>query len=442
MSKKPPVNLVDLIASAREESYDSVLTGYELSGDRYYRQLCKAKSEGMINDDEFEALLKIEKEKLNGLLSEINRGERGRLPHGTILNKHNNAVLVEIVLETLGEFEEIASDGNVVKVPAYQVADRTGKITHIRRNVINYINPDKNKPNGATRFFWNNGLCGVLGESRHLKKKHSSLALLELYDQVLRVGLFDRNRDVYLGRWEIQEKGMWQDKNGRTLAAEAVEDVLRWHIPEYRKASREEKIRLIREKVIGYKNPNKGKKNGPKQFFNDSGLGGMLNCSPYLRKADCSLAVLELYDQVLGLKLFDRAEEVYLGKWEVVEKGMFDGERGRVMLVDAVEDVLRWYVPGYKEADREGKVGLIKKYVIGYNSDDSTKPNGAKQFFIDHGLGGVLDKSLFLDTKSSVLSALKMYDQVRELRLFDTRYGSYLAETEMSRGWVLRQKRG
>ena len=173
MSKKPPVNLVDLIASAREESYDSVLTGYELSGDRYYRQLCKAKSEGMINDDEFEALLKIEKEKLNGLLSEINRGERGRLPHGTILNKHNNAVLVEIVLETLGEFEEIASDGSVVKVPAYQVADRTGKITHIRRNVINYIKPDKNKPNGATRFFWNNGLCGVLGESRHLKKKHS-----------------------------------------------------------------------------------------------------------------------------------------------------------------------------------------------------------------------------------------------------------------------------
>jgi len=82
-------------------------------------------------------------------------------------------------------------------------------------------------------------------------------------------------------------------------------------LDEYRSADREERIKIIRDKVLEYESKD-GKNRGAQQFFHDNDLSGLMNNSPHLRKKDSPIALLELYDKERGIGLFDRTQKEYL----------------------------------------------------------------------------------------------------------------------------------
>src|SRR3989338_6369122 len=242
-------------------SYASTLQKFQMEGqpDRYFFYARKAFEEGFVNEQGLELLVQMEKLTLKEYYDDVQSGEREQFPHGTHLNRANVAILTELALETIEGFE---------------TANREGKIKLIRDKIIG-----KNEETGkrVLQFFLDCGLGGMLMHSRYLDKKNSPLAVLELYNRERKLNLFDRSQGEYLGRWEIRKRGMWKGKAGKDLAVEAIEDVL-WKIPGYKTATREEKIRLIRTYVMGYRSPT-GKEHGTLQFLKDSGLSGMLSKS-------------------------------------------------------------------------------------------------------------------------------------------------------------------
>ena len=109
---------------------------------------------------------------------------------------------------------------------------------------------------------------------------------------------------LYLGRWEIPEKNMWQGEEGKLLAAEAIDDVLRWNIPCYREAKREKKVELIQKHIIGQSSRTRA-------FFDKNRLYGMIYSSPYVKKRSVA-EIFRLYDEIYQLQLFDTSFATHL----------------------------------------------------------------------------------------------------------------------------------
>jgi len=406
------INLRNLVRFRQGSSYAQTLSWFDLRPQRFFKHAKDAHLEGLVNDDELESLLEIEKSTLQDYYKEVRGGERSILPRGTHLSRENNAVLVEILLET---------------IEGYERASREERVQLLREHVINYESQTGPK-NGALQFFIDNGLGGMLTTSPHLRKAGSPLATLELINTARSLGLFDRTEDIYLGRWEITEKSMWQGRTGKELTVEATEDIL-WRIPGYRTANREQRITLIRKHVINYKSLT-GRYNGALQFFHDNGLIGMLCTSPHLRKKDSPLATLELYNTTRSLGLFDRTQDVYLGKWEIAERNMWQGDDGKELAVEAVEDVL-WKIPRYCNETREERIQLIREHMINYTTQNGPK-NGATQFFYDNGLRGMITQSPHLRKKCSPTAAIELYDKERRIGLFDRSQDVYLGRWEIA----------
>lgn len=84
------------------------------------------------------------------------------------------------------------------RIPGYRQASREEKIKLIRKHVINYKSQTHGTYNGAFRFFRDNGLSGLMARLIYLRKRNSPIALMELYDQERKVGLFDKSKEDYL----------------------------------------------------------------------------------------------------------------------------------------------------------------------------------------------------------------------------------------------------
>jgi len=428
--RRTRIDPTDVIDYRLSHSYAETLQEFGLTPGRFFTVVNEAYRNGDIGKDGREQCLVIERPTLNDYFSEVRDGERSKLPHGTHLAKENNANLVEIVLEPLVLKTPETPVSEAPKTPIiYKDASREQKIQIIRNSVINHPAKDNDSYNGAQQFFYDHGLAGLITGSPHLRKNNSPIALLELYDKERKVGLFDRTQDTYLGRWEITQNGMWQGKDGKKLALEAIEDAL-WKIPGYRNASREQKIQLIRDHVINYKSRNNDK-TGAQQFFYDYGLHGLMSSSHHLRKKGSPIALLELYDKERKVGLFDRTQDTYLCRWKIKENGMWKGKDGKELALEAIEDAL-WKIPGYRNASREQKIQLIRDHVINYKARNDDK-NGALQFFHDHGLAGLMNHSSHLRKRGSPIALLELYDKKRGIGLFDKSKGDYLEMRERNK---------
>ncbi|MBI2136651.1 hypothetical protein HYU06_06285 [Candidatus Woesearchaeota archaeon] len=310
-TKKRNLRIDTVIDYRLSHSYTETLQEFGLTPCKFFRVVKDAYAQGVVNQSRLEQCLIIERPTLDDYFNEVKSGERKRFPDGTHLSKANNVSLVEIVLEKLPVDE---------KYPGYAAATREQKIELIRKHVINYKSQTPDADNGARQFFYDNGLAGLMSASPHLRKINSPRVLMELYDKERKIGLFDRTQKEYLGRWEITENGMWQGDSNKQFAVEVIEDVL-WHIPGYRDATREEKIRLIREHIIGYKAKDPNSQNGPLQFFYDNGLKGLMNSSAHLRKKCSPRALMELYDRERKSGLFDKSKDDYLEMRERSDDG-------------------------------------------------------------------------------------------------------------------------
>ena len=310
---KQKLRIDSVIDYRLSHSYAETLQQFKLTPGKFFRVVNEAYRDGVVDKDGKEQCLVIERPTLDNYLGEVIAGDRGKSPDGTHLSKKNNVNLVEIVLEPLVLKIPETPVSEAPKTPVtYQDASREQKIQIIREGVINHPAKDDSSPNGAFQFFKDHDLAGLMQNSPHLRKKDSPQALMELYDRERKLDLFDRSQLHYLGRWEIQEKGMWRGEKGRLLGVEAVEDVLWRLMPNYRDASREEKIRLIRKHVINHPAKDDGSQNGAAQFFRDHGLGGLMNSSPHLRKPGSPPALMESYDRERRLGLFDKSKGDYL----------------------------------------------------------------------------------------------------------------------------------
>ena len=286
-----------------KHTYAMTLDNFEFMPRSFMLKVYESLQKGIISEDNIEQLFTMEKDTLGDFYLDVHAGLSKRMPHGAFLSKINAAHIVEIMLETA--------------IKGYEEANREGKIDLIRENVINYKIDDEGY-NGPFRFFSDNCLRGFLQQCKFLRKKGSPLAAIELYDEVLKLGLFDKSEEKYLGRWEISEIGMWQGDESTKLVSEAVEDVL-WKITGYRYSSRNKKIELIRKCVINYKTKTKfAKKNGILQFLSDYGLGGMIHS--YFKHNIHPYSIFQIYDQQKGLQLFDANYDVHLAKREFQRK--------------------------------------------------------------------------------------------------------------------------
>ena len=386
--------LEELVSFRQSATYSETLGWFDLTPVRFFRRIKEAYAEGLIQESDIAELLEIEKRTLRQYHNEILRGQRKKFPEGTSFNRRNVATLIEITLE---------------KIAGYSQASREKKIKLLRKKFIKYQSPSGKE--GVYMFFRDHKIGSVLNYSPPFVKRGSPGEAIRLYDDVMKLGLFDRSKKDYLGRWEIYERCRWENDIEGILTVEAIEEVL-WRIPGYRHASRKRKIDIIRQEVI---------RTGAVHFFEKYSLAGMLQKSPCLDKKDSPAAAFRFYDKGRGLGLFDRTEKEYLGRWEFGEQGMWRDDTDGILTAEAIEDVL-WRIPGYRHASRERKIEIIRQEVI---------RTGAMRFFRQHHLLGMLGNSPHLSKLDSPAEALRFYNSERDVGLFDRSKKEYLRRWEI-----------
>lgn len=272
-----------IIISLSSYGYTGTLDCYpDLTANQLFLRVNEGRIRGLITEETMQDLFLMERQTVEQYYQELRSGERSHLPWGIFLNRKNNGILVDICL--------------AANIEGYDDASREEKIKHIRREVIEYQHPEAAGKNGSLQYLRDHGLGGMLQQSPHFKKKGSPKEAFVIYNDVCNLHLFDRDREIYLGQWEIPAVNMWQGAKGKLLVAEAIDDVLRWNIPGYRNASRNERVKLI--KCI-FENSSRAR-----DFFVEHGLYGMVYSSQHFKKKSIAEA-FRVYDEVYQLKLFD-----------------------------------------------------------------------------------------------------------------------------------------
>ncbi len=380
------------------DSFSDVLEGYEITAPQFFNAVKDVEREDdtvlrsaspdivddvkeVLDDEEKRTeLFNMGRDFLKERYGAVLCGDEGRLPSGVYLHAENAYWLVDIALCTIDGFEE---------------ADRKGKIDLIREHIIGCNG-------GSQRFFYNGKLTGLLG-SGLFRKKSSPIAALELWDEEYcrreeEVSIFDLEQDTHIRFWDVRENGMWNGPKGEENAYTALNYTLN-QIEGFKKADRAGKIKLIREHVIGYED-------GSQKYFIDNGLAGLLD-NGLFDKSSSPVAALKFWDKEYSRKnkevsIFDLEQDTCIRFWEISGRDMWSGPDGEENAYTALNYTLN-QIEGFKEADRDEKMELIREHVIGYRG-------GALEYFHDNDLAGLLIVGPFRK-KSSPVAVLEFWDE-------------------------------
>lgn len=186
-------------------------------------------------------------------------------------------------------------------------------------------------------------------------------------------------------------------KNCNSLLELAFEKAM----PEWKNASREEKINLIENQIVNYHGK---KRNGMFAWFEERHLKGLLLKGPFAKRAS-PLYILEWFDRrVEGKSWFNLNEKVHLHSWQMETGWRSDEEK----VYTAIKHTLEDSIPDFSNSSREKQIELVRDHVINYKSEKFPGTAGSYQWLNDHGLWGVLHSELF-DGKLTTL--FKWFDR-------------------------------
>ena len=229
--------------------------------------------------------------------------------------------------------------------------------------------------------------------------------------------LFNMGRDFLKERYDAVQrgdegklpKGVYLHKEN----AYWLIDIVLSRIEGFKEADRAGKVDLIRKHVVNYGG-------GPQKYFHDNKLNGLLATSGIFKKEGSPIAVLEFWDEEYcnrsdEVSIFDLEQDTCIRFWEIRERGLWNGSNGKENAYTALNYTLN-QIEGFKEADRAGKIKLIRGHVVNYNG-------GAQKYFKDNGLTGLLVEGQFRKSNSPI-AALEFWNEEygrreEEVSLFD-----------------------
>jgi len=187
-----------------------------------------------------------------------------------------------------------------------------------------------------------------------LKAAGSPLALFEFFDYQDGLDMFDRMQEVYVPKLWFRERGMYQKgAESVQLVFKGIQDVLWEDIQGYKQAElkgdREACVEGLKRFIWENKKLQeylikKGLGKVMDKFVNGDGTNGF-------RKKNSPKALFEFYDYHSHLNLFDRDEETYVPRWWIRERGMWQGQNGIELGIEAIQDVL-WELDNYKYTEK------------------------------------------------------------------------------------------
>lgn len=197
--------------------------------------------------------------------------------------------------------------------------------------------------------------------------------------------------------------------------ASLLEVALEKAAPEWKSASREEKIQFIKSQIVNYHGK---KRDGMFAWFDEHHLKGLLLKGPFAKRAS-PLYVLEWFDRKRsdGKSWFDLSEKTHLHAWQMETGWRGNEEKVYTVIKHTLEDS----IPDFANSPREKQIELVRDYVINYKSEKSSGTAGSYQWLIDRGLFGVLHSELF---DGKLMTLFKWFDR------------KYAAEKNQS-GWFV-----
>ncbi len=385
----------------------------EMHQNKFIKQLVndKAKFERNLSREKDEKIIPITEDNLYSKLFEMNQEtiefyyllkieDKKTFPNGTFLSPKNFYYLIKSAFEH--------------NLQGFKDANRDEQIKLIKENIIKY---ESQKQIGAIEWFHDKGLRGLTSaKNSPFRKQESLISILEWFDeqyskQKNQKSWFDLKEEKHLHFWDFHERGIWDDEE---RVYTALKHFLEENMEEFKQSNREEQIEIIRKNIIEYES-GKDSNNGAQQWFYDAGMEQIITKGKPFKKEGSRGSpnkVLKWFDERYSKERkqaswFDLTQKEHLHFWEIREQNMWQDEN---KLYTALKHTFEENFVGFPKKNREEQIEIIRKNILNYETDDLNTKNGAKQWFLDKGLSGLIQKGFFRK-KDSPITVLKWFDE-------------------------------